>query len=259
MCLCLQQSKRGLEGRTAKRLLSLYLEGRSVATMKQYGGAYRKWIRFLKERESLTCVATEELVCCHLMRMEKKGEGEGAVNQFLAMIEFLSELQGHESCTKSQIVGQVRKAVVKRMNCKKKRKLRLSMKRRDMKKFLRALFRDDQYLQNKRLLVIVGLMFFLIKRFSDTREWRWELLESLENEDVRVLQPKSKTDQEGVGVEWHIPEGRQGVVGPAELIGWFWECVGRPQSGLMFGSYKSVRGELVVSGSVAIGYDTIRK
>ena len=127
--------------------------------------------------------------------------------------------------------GQVRKAVVKRMNSKK----------------------------NKRLLVMVGLMFFLIKRFSDTREWRWELLESLENEDVRVLQPKSKTDQEGVGVEWHIPEGRQGVVGPAELIGWFWECVGRPQSGLMFGSYKSVRGELVVSGSVAIGYDTIRK
>ena len=49
------------------------------------------------------------------MRMGKKREGEGAVNKFLVMIVFLSELQGHKSCTKSQMVGQMRKAVVKRM------------------------------------------------------------------------------------------------------------------------------------------------
>ena len=48
-------------------------------------------------------------------------KGEGAVNQFLVMIGFLSELQGHKSCTKSQMVGQARKAVVKRMTSKKKR------------------------------------------------------------------------------------------------------------------------------------------
>ena len=72
--------KKRIRGKDSQEVAQLYLEGRSVATMKQYGGAYRKWIIFLKERDSLTCVATEELVCCHLMRMEKKGEGEGAVN-----------------------------------------------------------------------------------------------------------------------------------------------------------------------------------
>jgi hypothetical protein len=49
-------------------------------------------------------------------------KGEGAVNQFLVMIGFLSELQGHKSCRKSQMVGQVRKAVVKKMTSKKKRR-----------------------------------------------------------------------------------------------------------------------------------------
>ena len=69
-------------------------------------------------------------------------KGEGAVNQFLVMIGFLSELQGHKSCTKIQMVGQVSKAVVKRMTSRKKRKMILSMKKLDMKKFMRALFKE---------------------------------------------------------------------------------------------------------------------
>ena len=83
--------------------------------------------------------------------------------------------------------------------------------------------------------------------------------EIMKGGDVRVLQRKSKTDQEGVGVEWHIPAGRQGVVGPAELIQWYWRNVGKPRSGFMFGSFRSVKGEVRVNGSRPIGYDTVRK
>ena len=100
----------------------------------------------------------------------------------------------------------------------------LSVAQHPRDKKLRLCLNQSRYLKKeskgRRLLVMVDLMFFLIKRFSNIRESRWELVESLENGDVRVLQPKSKTDQEGVGVEWHIPAGRQGVVGPAELTDW---------------------------------------
>ena len=135
MSLCLQQS----EEDQREGWLSYTWRGRSVATMKQYGGAYRKWNRFLKQWRRVTCGATGELVCSYLI---ENGEGEGAVSQFLVMIGFLSELQGHKSCTKSQMVGQVSKAVVKRMTSRKKRKMILSMKKLDMKKFMRALFKE---------------------------------------------------------------------------------------------------------------------
>ena len=120
--------KERIGGQESREIVKLYLEGRSVATRKQYGGAYRKWVRFLKMKGKRTIVATEELVCSYLLMLEKRGEGEGAVNQFLAMMSFLSDLQGRESCIKSEIVSQVKKAVIKRMNNKKKRKMRL-MKR----------------------------------------------------------------------------------------------------------------------------------
>ena len=68
-------------------------------------------------------------MCSYLIRIGKKGEGEGAVNQFLVMIRFLSELRGHKSCKKKQMVGQMRKAVVKRMTSEKKRKIRLLVKK----------------------------------------------------------------------------------------------------------------------------------
>ena len=65
---------------------------------------------------------------------------------------------------------------------------------------IRVLYKEEQSLQNKRLLTMIGLMFFLIKRFSDIVEWRWELTEFLEGGAIRVLQRKSKTDQQGAGV-----------------------------------------------------------
>ena len=126
--------KKRIGGQESREIVQIFLEGRSVATMRQYGGAYRKWLRFLKEKGRRTGLVTEELVCSYLIRLEKRGEGEGAVNQFLAMLSFLSELQGKEACTKSQIVCQVKKAIIKRMNNKKKRKMRLSMKKKEMKR-----------------------------------------------------------------------------------------------------------------------------
>ena len=88
----------GKENRS-EEVAELFMEGRSKATVRQYCGAYRKWTKFLKNHYSGVTMADERSVCGYLVEMEKRGVGEGAVNQFLAMIGFLSELQGAEFST----------------------------------------------------------------------------------------------------------------------------------------------------------------
>ena len=90
---------------------------------------------------------------------------------------------------KSQLIVQVKKAVCKRMNLKKRTKQRLTMKKSHMRVLSRSIFKvKGASKEEQRLLAMIASMCFCIKGFSDVIEWKWE-----------VFQKRSKTDQKAEG------------------------------------------------------------
>ena len=214
--------------------MELYLEGRAKNTIKQYNGAYKKWVQFVKY-ESGDCPLGEGLVCKYLISLEKNGVGEGSVNQFMAMMSVLNEVQENMPWLRSSVISQVKKAVVKRMNLRKNRKLRLTMTKKHMSVWIQEVFnREDRSLEEKRLFTAVACMFFCMKRFSDIIKWKFENMTWNDDGSIVVIQPISKTDQLGKGITIRIPRGRKGKIGPAEIMRWYLESQDIPLEEFLF-------------------------
>ena len=246
-------------GKHQEELVDLYMEGRARNTIKQYNGAYKKWVQFVKY-ESGDCLVDEGLVCKYLSSLEENGASEGSVNQFMAMMSMLNEVQENMPWLNSSIISQIKKAVVKRMNSRKIRKLRLTMTKKHMSVWIQEVFkREERSLEEKRLFTAVACMFFCMKRFSDIIKWKFENMTWNDDGSIVVIQPTSKTDQIGKGIIIKIPCGRKGKIGPAEIIRWYLKSQEIPLEGFLF-SVLRASGQGVVSWwKKAVGYDTIRK
>ena len=87
------------------------------------------------------------------------------------------------------MVGQVKKAVIKRMNRKKIRKVRVTMTKSHMKLLVRKLCHDrDVSLKERRTLTMVGCMFYCLKRFNDVSNWRVENIQKFSDGSLEILQ-----------------------------------------------------------------------
>ena len=193
-----------------------------------------------------------------MLELEKQKAGEAAVHQYLAMLGMLQELEGVRVCTRSEVVIQVKKSVIKRMNLFRRRKIRNPLKKVHFLRLVKKMFKMNSSLIDKRLLAAVGVMFCCIKRFSDIKEWRWEYMTE-DDGGFKVVQPRSKTDQLGHGLEIYIPRGRVGTIGPFEILDWLRKGVGRPEKGFVFCSLRRNKYGHSARLEFSAGYDVLRK
>ena len=247
-------------GQDWEDLGELYLEGRCKSTIMQYNGAYKKWKRFLEDQGRRYWTTEEVLVCKYLKELEARGLGEGVVNQYFAMMTLMEELKGASAVSKNPVISQVRKAIIKRMNMKKNRRVRLTMTRKHMRILVKRLYyKKDVSLTERRILTMVGCMFYCLKRFSDVSRWKVENIRELPDGSFEIVQVSSKTDQEGRGVLIRIPSGKKGKVGPAELLRTYLRSMGNSESGFVFCAMRASKKGLVPMWSKAVGYDTVRR
>ena len=82
-----------------------------------------------------------------------------------------------------------------------------------------------------------------------------------EDGSIKIFQDKSKTDQEGMGVVHTIPKGKNGKLGPVDIIQWFLNVWDVPEQGYVFCKLKhDVRlKEVVPDWRSPVGYDMFRK
>ena len=145
--------------------MEAYWNGRSKGTLTQYSSSYRKWIKYLKERGAKKIELDELSVSHYLVHLGDHNSGVSSMNQFGAMIALLREAKGLDSLATSGLIRQVKKSSIKKVNGKKKRKIRMTMKKKHMNLMLKAVYyaEGEISLKNKCILCMVASMFYCLK------------------------------------------------------------------------------------------------
>ena len=176
----------------------------------------------------------------------------------MAMIAMLAGLNGKQEVLQSSVVKQVKKAVIKRLNGRKTRKLRVTMKRSHMKCLVRNIYRNRGCsFEDQRLLAVVACMFYGIKRFDDIINWKVEDLRDEEDGSLSIIQRRSKTDQLERGTVVTFPRAGSGKVGPAEILRRFLGLMGKPVTGYIFCAMRGSKKVSVPTWLKPVGYDTV--
>ena len=111
--------RKELTGVDAEQLTEFVVQSRAEATMKQYSVALKRVWFYGQKTERTVFRWGEGEVCAFLMDLSALGGSENLMKQSLAVIAMIFEAMGRPSPTKSLLVGQVKKASVKRKVVKK--------------------------------------------------------------------------------------------------------------------------------------------
>ena len=224
----------------SKEIIKYYMEGRAINTLKQYANAYKGLAKFLNEKQKTLKELDITLMCQYLIMLEtNSNKGEGSVKQTLAVVSLLNEAQGLVSVSQDPVVLQVKKSVIKKMNLKKKKRMRLTLTLNEIKILKDNMYTVGSASKDRRLLALVCLMFYGLKRFDDVFDLKLENI-SFDSEKMKYCIVKSKTEQDCSGKEFSLPRSSK-KDGPVEIISWYLDQLDVPQTGYLFPKLKADR------------------
>ena len=249
--------RKELTGVDAEQLTEFVVQSRAEATMKQYSVALKRVWFYGQKTERTVFRWGEGEVCAFLMDLSALGGSENLMKQSLAVIAMVFEAMGRPSPTKSLLVGQVKKASVKR-RVVKKIKPRAVMKLQDLVIMVENLYKGPSTrvkAVDRRCLVMQLFLFLGMKRFSDIRLVKVKDVVFKRNGSVEVSVGKTKTDQAGRGSKFVMVGSKKRRVFAADILRWYIESLSLGSEDFVFPSLRGdsyggvkARGEAVAYG-----------
>jgi len=111
----------------AEELAVYYLRGREASTIVTYGSEYRKLIEYCENAGESIFELGEREVMLYLIFRSKSGVSESQMKQVLSVVTLIYEVCGFESPSKSSLVINVKKGIIKQVNKSKESVERIGM------------------------------------------------------------------------------------------------------------------------------------
>ena len=138
--------KASLEGGSraeARELAAFYLRGREASTIGVYGGEYKRLAEYCRDSGKSIFELGEIEVLAYLIFRSKSGVSEAQMKQALAVVALIYEVCGLQSPSRSPLVMNVKKAIVKDVNKNKKFVERVGMTRSKLLKIFYPCYDSD--------------------------------------------------------------------------------------------------------------------
>ena len=204
----------------AMELAEFYLRGRESSTLGVYGSEYKKLAKYCADSAKSVFEFGEVELMAYLVARSKEGISEGQMKQALSVVALIFEACGWQSPSKSPLVINVKKAIVKDANKSKRPVEWVGMTRAKLIRIFHACYNKDfsKVLPERRRFFIMKLVCFLgAKRFGDIRCLRRRDVSVDDYDRVRISLPRSKTDALGVGSVFKLTKGKIGQVSVQSL------------------------------------------
>ena len=111
----------------ARELAVYYLRGREASTIIVYGGEYRRLVEYCKNAGEFIFELGEKELMLYLIFRSKSGVSEAQMKQALSVVLLIYEVCGFESPSKSSLVINVKKGILKQVNKSKESVERIGM------------------------------------------------------------------------------------------------------------------------------------
>ena len=254
--------KASLEGgppAEAKELAVYYLQGREASTITVYGSEYRKLVEYCENAGESIFELGEKEVMLYLIFRSKSGVSESQMKQALSVVTLIYEVCGFESPSKSSLVINVKKGILKQVNKNKESVERIGMTKHKLMKIFDAYYDEDfakVLPENRRFLVMKTICFLAAKRFNDIQKLKRKDIKGDEEGRVKIWMARSKTDAMGVGCHFTLTKGRMGFVSVTALVEWYLRSLGDVgEDGYVFPVFR--KGKAVEKQ--AVSYNMARK
>ena len=224
--------KASLEGGSraeARELAAFYLRGREASTIGVYGGEYRRLAEYCKDAGKSIFELGEKEVMLYLISRSKSGVSEAQLKQALAVVALIYEVCGFQSPSRSPLVVNVKKGIVKQVNKSKKFVERVGMTKSKLMKIFYAYYDSDfgkVLPENRRFLIMKTICFLGAKRFNDIQKLRRRDVIVGEDGRVKIWLARSKTDAMGAGCHFTLTKSRMGSVSVTALVEWYLRSLG---------------------------------
>ena len=110
---------------------------------------------------------------------------------------------------------------------------------------------------DRRLLVVMLMTFFGIRRFGDIQELQVEDLTEIEGGDLEVYVKRSKTDQEGRGFIFHLSGARVNGFSITGVVRWYIKSLGLSGEDFLFPRFRHSGGQVLAQVSRPVSYSTV--
>ena len=209
--------KASLEGGSraeARELATFYLQGREASTIGVYGAEYKRLVKYCKDAGESIFGLGEREIMVYLIFRSKSGVSEAQMKQTLAVVTLIYEVCRFVSPSRSPLVVNVKKGIVKQINKSKKVVERVGMTKSKLMKIFYAYYDTDfakVLPENRRFLIMKTICFLGAKRFNDIQKLRRRDVIVGEDGRVKIWLARSKTDPMGVGCHFVLSKGKMGV------------------------------------------------
>ena len=254
--------KTALEGGSraeARELATFYLQGREASTIGVYGSEYKRLAEYCKDAGESIFELGEKEVMVYLISRSKSGVSEAQLKQALAVVTLIYEVCGFQSPSRSPLVVNVKKGIVKQVNKSKKFVERIGMTKAKLMKIFYAYYDSDfakVLLENRRFLIMKTICFLGAKRFNDIQKLRRRDVIVGEDGRVKIWLARSKTDPMGVGCHFVLTKSKMGSVSVTALVEWYLRSLGdMGEDGYIFPVFR--KGKAVEKQ--AVSYNMARK
>ena len=243
----------------AREHADFYLRGREASTIATYNTEYKKLVEYCRRFGKVLCVFGERDVVSYIIWRSKQGVSESQLKQVLSVIGLICDVCGFESPSRSAVVVNVKKAIVKEANGGKKKVERIGMTKKKLEKIMEVCYKEDfreVEPERRRFLMMKVFCFLGIKRFNDIQKLKRKDVVFGEDNRVKVWMARSKTDSKREGCQFVLTKSKIGSVSVTDLVRWYLKSLGDISGEAfifpMFGRGRSV-------GSQAVSYFAARK
>ena len=240
-----------------------YTNGRAKGTIKQYSIYYKQFREFAVCNEFHPIGVEPFIVACYLIQLDIAGTSEAVISQSLAAINLVHEVWGLSSPSKDPVVIQVKHAIIKSLNRVKVKKNRQPFTIDIVAKFIAKFFKPNEFVKpvERRLLMIILILFFGVKRFDDIIRTQLKHLVWEKDGSVTIQVPFSKTDPLGQGNEFTLSHDDSEVFSVVTILKWYVKSFKFSAESFIFPPFafcKSNQDGLQPVGSKPISYSSIR-
>ena len=165
----------------------------------------------------------------YLIFRSKSGVSESQMKQALSVVTLIYEVCGFESPSKSLLVINVRKGILKQVNKSKESVERIGMPKSKLMKIFDAYYDRDfakVLPENRRFLIMKTICFLAAKRFNDIQKLKRKDIKVGEDGRVKIWMARSKTDAMGLGCYFKLTKNKLGSVSVTELVEWYLGSLG---------------------------------
>ena len=247
-----------ISGISEDDFVDYYGGARAASTMKVYNSAYKLVADQADKLGKSVFRWGEGEVAGMFVRLNKEGKGEEMMKKVSAVVNMLFEAAGLVSPTKGDVLKVIKKTAVKNI-IKEKEVKRRGLTLEDMEVFIKRIFtgeRKDDSLSKKRMLALLCLLFFGVRRFDDVQRIKVKDVMVVGEDKVEIKLGRTKTDQAAKGSTVKISGSTPGGISVGKILKWFITRAGLKSEDFLF--CKTSKDGQVVKGKY-VTYDEARK